>query len=302
MTLKFTTIQALVAILAFQTTANAGKTQQVSNWGDNPSRLPPMMVYTPDKIAEKPAIILGLHPCGGNGQQYYRMTSIPSYADRLGFIVLYPTSNSQNGMNCWDANTAKSLTHDGGGDSQGLAGMVKWALNTYNGDPSKVFAIGGSSGAMEANVLAATYPDVFNAAVSYSGVPAACWAGSPISTPFSSDLSCPLGKKASTYSAQQWGDLAKGCYPGYSGTRTRMMIVHGTSDTAVVISLLKAQLDQWSNVMGLSFSKNITNDPIMNWKKIEYGDGSKLIGYEVQGGGHIPPFQGDATMKFLGLM
>jgi acetylxylan esterase len=233
---------------------------------------------------------------------YQSMTGLNRYADQLGFVVLYPTSKAQNGMNCWDCNTAKSLTRDGGGDSQGVVGMVKWALETYKGDPTKVFAVGGSSGAMFTNLLAGTYPDVFAAGASYSGVPAGCWAGAPISTPTSSDLSCPLGQKASTFSAQQWGDIGRGLYPGYNGTRTRMLIVHGTSDTAVVISLLKAQLDQWSNIMGLTFAANTTNDPVRNWKKICYGDCTKLVGYEVQGGGHIPAFQGDSTLKFFGLM
>jgi acetylxylan esterase len=232
---------------------------------------------------------------------YQQMTSMPTYADKYGFVALFPTSKSQNGMNCWDIHSEKSLKHDGGGDSQGLVGIVQWALQQYNGDPNKVFVVGGSSGAMATNVLAATYPSVFNAGVSYSGVPAACWAGSPISTPRSSDLTCPLGQKAAQYSAQKWAELAKGCYPGYNGTRPRMMIVHGTADTAVVISNLKAQLDQWSEVLGIPGPpKNISDDPLRNWKKIVYGDGQQLVGYEVQGGGHIPPFQGETIMKFFG--
>jgi len=165
--------QAL-SLLALLSAAQAGKTSSISNWGDNPSNLPAALVFTPDKIAEKPAIVLGLHPCGGTGQMYQQMTPLNSLSDRLGFIALFPTSKSQSGMNCWDAHSAKSLKRDGGGDSQGLVGLVKWALQKYNGDPSKVFVVGGSSGAMETNVLAATYPDVFNAAASYSGVPAAC--------------------------------------------------------------------------------------------------------------------------------
>ncbi len=123
-----------------------------------------------------------------------------------------------------------------------------------------------------------------------------------MSTPMSSDLSCPLGKKASTYTKQQWGDLARAGYQGYNGTRPKMMIVHGTADTAVVISLLKAQLDQWSDVFGLSFTGNKSNTPIANWKQICYGDCTQLVGYEVQGGGHIPAFQGETTLKFFGLM
>ncbi|CAK7206659.1 hypothetical protein SEUCBS139899_009463 [Sporothrix eucalyptigena] len=300
----FSSTSLLYAVFttAFFASAWAGKTTSVSDWGDNPSKLPEMLVYTPDKIAEKPAIIVALHPCGGTGRMYMGMTPLPSLADKLGFVILYPTSNAQQGMNCWDANTAKSLTHNGGGDSQGIAGMAVWALKTYNGDASKVFLVGDSSGAMESNVMAATYPELFAGAASYSGVPAACWAGSPISTPMSSDLSCPLGEKASTYTQKQWGDLARGCYPGYNGTRPKMMIVHGTADTAVVISLLKAQLDQWSDVLGVTFSKNVSDDPIKNWKKVVYGDGTKLVGYEVQGGGHMPAFQGEETLKFFGLM
>jgi len=232
---------------------------------------------------------------------YESMTGLNKYADQYGFVVLYPTSKSQSGMNCWDAHSEKSLKHDGGGDSQGLASMTRWAIETYNGDPEKVFVVGGSSGAMETNVLAATYPDLFKGAISYSGVPAACWAGSPMSTPLSSDLSCPLGEKASTYTAQQWADLAHACYPEYEGTYPKIMVIHGTADFAVTVNNLKAQLDQWATVKGLEFTKNTTNDPIANWKRITYGDGTELVGFEVQGGGHIPPFQGDLAMEFWGL-
>lgn len=111
-----------------------------------------------------------------------------------------------------------------------------------------------------------------------------------------------MGQKAAEYSAQKWGDLARACYPGYDGPRPNMMIVHGTADTAVVISLLGAQLEQWSNVLDVTWSKNVSNDPIQNWKKIVYGDGTKLVGYEVQGAGHMPRFQGPTTLEFFGLM
>ncbi|CAK7206708.1 hypothetical protein SEUCBS139899_009513 [Sporothrix eucalyptigena] len=201
------------------------------------------------------------------------MTPLPSLADKLGFVLLYLTPNAQQGITCWDANTAKSLTHDGGSDSQGITGMVAWALKPYDGDTTtKVFVVGDSSGAMESNVL------VFAGAASYSGVPADCWGGSPISTSLSSDLSCPLGKKASTYTPKQWGDAARGCNPGYSNNSTqhrpKMMIMHVTVGHG-------PQLDQWSDMLGVSFSKNISNGPIENRKKIVYGDGTTLVGYEV---------------------
>ncbi|KAI1840356.1 hypothetical protein JX265_000726 [Neoarthrinium moseri] len=295
-------LRVVISLAALLPSVWASKTSAIATWEENPTSLGSSIVITPSTSSGKPAIILGLHPCGGTGQMYQSMTTLPSYVDKLNLVLLYPTSKSQSGMNCWDAHSAKSLKHDGGGDSESLAGLVKTALKTYNGDPNKVFVVGGSSGAMESNVLAATYPDLFKGAASWSGVPAACWAGSPISTPMSSDLSCPLGKKASTYTAQQWGDLARGCDTGYNGTYPKMMVVHGTADTAVTINNLKAQLDQWSNVMGLTFSKNTSNTPVANWKRIDYGDGTLLRGYEVAGGGHIPAFQADEVLKFWGLI
>jgi hypothetical protein len=62
-TLEFTMLfgnTVVVASLVFGSAVYAGKLSTVSSWGDNPSSLPSMLVYTPDKVAEKPAIILGV--------------------------------------------------------------------------------------------------------------------------------------------------------------------------------------------------------------------------------------------------
>ncbi|KAH9885663.1 carbohydrate esterase family 1 protein [Xylariomycetidae sp. FL2044] len=293
-------MRASILSAAFVGVASAYQTGSVSDWSPNPSNLGASIVLTPDTIGESPAVILGLHPCGGTGSLYQSMTTLPSYIDSLNFIMLFPTSNVEDSFNCWDAWSPETNVHDGGSDSQGLVGLVQWAISEYDADPEKVFVIGASSGAMETNVLAATYPDVFQAGISYSGVPAGCWLGAASSTPFAADQSCPLGTKASTYTPDQWASLVADAYPGYTGAYPRMMIVHGTADFAVTINNLGAQLDQWSTVKGLSFAQNVTDDPIASWTRIEYGDGTELVGYEVAGGGHIPPFQADMTLAFFG--
>ncbi|KAF7299476.1 Alpha/Beta hydrolase protein [Mycena indigotica] len=301
--------------------AYAGSTSTVSNWGDNPSHLPALLVYTPSTVVSNPPIILAvchpshpycslaqaisfkLHPCGGSGSQFMSQFNINTYADQLGFPVLYPTSNQELGFNCWDCWSTQTNLHNGGGDSQGLAAMVGWAKTQFKSDGSKgVFIIGASSGAMMANVMAATYPDLFKGAASWSGVPAGCWLNATSSTPLTPDQTCPLGQKASTFSAAQWATLAKNADPNYSGSRPAMLITHGTADSLVSILNLNAQLAQWSTVLGLTFNHNVTNDPTSSWKRIVYGDGTQLIGFEVAGGGHIPPFQGDAVFKFFGLL
>lgn len=55
-----TLAQALAAVTALSYKAYAGTTSTVSNWGDNPSKLPPILVYTPSTLASNPAIVVGV--------------------------------------------------------------------------------------------------------------------------------------------------------------------------------------------------------------------------------------------------
>ena len=48
------------ALLGLTPLCLAGKTTNVSKWGDNPSKLPAVLIYTPDKIADKPAVVLAV--------------------------------------------------------------------------------------------------------------------------------------------------------------------------------------------------------------------------------------------------
>ena len=56
--------------------------------------------------------------------------------------------SSPNSGTCWDVSSKAALTHNGGGDSNSIANMVTYALKQYNGDATKVFVTGSSSGAM----------------------------------------------------------------------------------------------------------------------------------------------------------
>jgi poly(3-hydroxybutyrate) depolymerase len=67
-------------------------------------------------------------------------------AEQYGFIVVYPSSPHSG--TCWDVSSKQTLTHEGGGDSNTIANMVKWVLSEYKADASKVFVTGSSSGAM----------------------------------------------------------------------------------------------------------------------------------------------------------
>ena len=117
-----------------------------------------------------------------------------------------------------------SLTHNGGSDSETIANMVSYAVSNYDGDATKVFATGSSSGAMMTNVLCGAYPDVFKAGSVYSGVADGCFyvagATAGMATP-GWNSQCADGQLSKTAAA--WGDQVRDYYPGYTGSYPKML-------------------------------------------------------------------------------
>jgi acetylxylan esterase len=242
-----------------------------------------------------------LHPCGGSAEEWYTDSKLPSYADSHGFIVVYPQTT--NYENCWDVNNAGSLTHDGSGDALGIISMVNYTLSHYHGDASKVYVMGASSGAMMTNVMAGSYPEVFQAGASYSGVPFACFAGSRGEpTPSGTNQTCAHGLE---HSPEEWAEFVYNAYPGYQGSRPRMQIIHGLADGLVSPQCGYEQLKQWSAVLGLTNTNNVTGGSVPEgpqYTEVVYGDGSELVGYFGEGVGHWAPSDPPVMLQFFGLL
>jgi acetylxylan esterase len=134
------------------------------------------------------------------------MTKCPQLADPKGFIATYPSAPHDN--NCWDIAPTKTLSHDGGGDSNGIANMLKYTLTKYHADPKRVFVTGTSSGAMMTNVMCTVYPDLIAAGSGYSGVAAGCLAGSPGSSPTTTTPTCADGINKMP---AQWTSVVQPC-------------------------------------------------------------------------------------------
>jgi acetylxylan esterase len=177
--------------------------------------------------------------------------------------------------------------------------MIKYTINKYAADPKKVFVTGTSSGCMMTNVMIATYPDLISAATCYSGVAAGCLAGSPGASPGSADPTCANGQKIK--SQAEWGAIVRAMYPGYNGSYPRLATWHGTADSLVKYPNLGEQLKEWSGIHGVSFSKNVTNNPQNGYTQMVYGDGTKLVGYSAQGVGHVVPQHEADDLKWWGL-
>ncbi|KNZ73878.1 Feruloyl esterase B [Termitomyces sp. J132] len=186
------------------------------------------------------------------------------------------------------------LTHNAGGDTLGIVSAVRYANSTYNVDPNRVFATGTSSGAMMTNVLAGAYPDVFKACSAFAGVPYGCFAGPDMWN--SACASEPLSK-----TAQQWGDLVRTGYPGYSGTRPKMQIWQGTLDTTLNYNNFAEGIKQWTNVFDYSTNPTsvTSNSPLRNWTRSVYGPNFQAI--SAAGVDHNIPTQENDVLAWFGI-
>ncbi|RGP66693.1 putative feruloyl esterase b precursor [Fusarium sporotrichioides] len=288
----------LLATLTLGAGLVTAQLQTITDFGPTFNTQLQLQAYIPANLPANPAVILALHMCGGNGEQYFQQTNYQSLADQKGVVVLYPSSPKDD--NCWDVASTQTLTHDGQGDSQVLVSMVDWAINQFQADPKKVFVTGSSSGCMMTNVLAATYPDRFVAATCYSGVAAGCMAGAPGSSPNSSGRVCSDGKVIK--SGEEWASQVRAMYPGYNGSYPRFKTFHGEADYFVFYQNFLEQVKEWSAVHGVSSTSKEANSPQGGYTTEIFGDGTQFVAVSAAGVGHTVPVHPDLDFQWFGLV
>lgn len=290
----------IAALLAatFPGRAQAASLIEVTNFGPNPSGLR-MYLYVPDTVTAQPAILVAVHYCTGSGPAFFSGTEFAALADRYGFIVIYPSATRSG--SCFDVSSPQALRHDGGSDPVGIVSMVNYVKQNRNGDPNRIYVTGASSGAMMTNVLLGDYPDVFKAGAAFMGVPFGCFATTDGSM---WNSTCSSGNLIKT--PQEWGNMVRAAFPGYSGPRPRMQVWHGTNDTTLAYPNFGEEIKQWTNVLGVSQTPTFTDQPQANWTRTRYGGtgiGAPVEAISIQGVGHSLPTGGMAALaiQFFGL-
>jgi poly(hydroxyalkanoate) depolymerase family esterase len=297
----------LLAIAMAASSANAGTTTQLTNFGSNPKNLP-MYLYTPSNVGTKPPLLLHLHACHAqNGGQSMCSSgnSFAQQADKYGFLMVCPSAVSSD--QCWDVHSTADLTHDGkGSDAEGIMSAINYVIANKNGDANRVYVAGYSSGGMMTEAMIGAYPDVFKAGAAFAGVPFGCFAqGNIDSLGWSS--TCATGK--ATMTGAQWGDLVRAAYPGFTGTRPRIQLWHGSIDTTVAFVNFAEAIKEWTNVLGVSETPTSTENNALQtgWIRTRYADSAGVVEVEAiqeTGKGHgdlvVDPEAGEA-IRFLGL-
>ncbi len=136
-------------------------------WTYVPPGLPP---------AGQRALVVYLHGCAQPAEQAALSTPWNDLADQRGFIVAYPEQSTDpttgSPAQCW--NSGQVVVPRGEGELESVAQITRRVAAAHGADPARVYLVGVSSGALMANVMAATYPDLYAAVGSIEGCSYLC--------------------------------------------------------------------------------------------------------------------------------
>lgn len=129
-------------------------------------------LYVPaDHAGREPALVVMLHGCTQDPNDFARGTRMNRLADEFGIIVAYPHQpRSANAQGCWNWFDPRHQQR-GTGEPAVLAGLAQELAAEFGIDHARVFVAGLSAGGAMADVLSSTYPDIFAAAGIHSGLP-----------------------------------------------------------------------------------------------------------------------------------
>lgn len=198
----------------------------------------PYKLYVPSSYDGQTAVplVVMLHGCTQDPDQFATGTQMNAQADNNGFLVMYPAQTSTaNSSQCWNWFETAHQSR-GAGEPALIAGMVNHVKSSYAINNDRVYVTGFSAGGAMSAIMGATYPDIFAAIGVASG----------------------LEYKAATNSTNAWtamfnggpnantqGNLAYNAM-GSNARVVPTIVFHGTSDYTVATINGDLVLSQWA--------------------------------------------------------
>ena len=129
-------------------------------------------LYAPPASSSAPRpLVLMLHGCTQNADDFAAGTAMNELARAQGFLVLYAEqSHEANPSRCWNW-FKHNHQQRGRGEPALLANLTQAVIQSHGIDPRRVYLAGLSAGGAMAAIVAGAYPDVFAAVGVHSGLP-----------------------------------------------------------------------------------------------------------------------------------
>ncbi|HET7198677.1 MAG TPA: PHB depolymerase family esterase [Burkholderiales bacterium] len=182
------------------------------------------LLYLPRGLERRtrPPLVVWLHGCRQDPEEFAAGTRIARYADERGFVVLLPRQNRlANAERCWnwfDRRTARGL-----GETAIVAAQASEVAESFGVDRRRIYLAGLSSGGALAAALALHSPRLFRAVAIHSGVPC----GAAADAAAAAQVMAQGPKGGAEEAALQARAAAHGA------ARVPALIVHGAEDQTV---------------------------------------------------------------------
>jgi poly(hydroxyalkanoate) depolymerase family esterase len=211
---------------------------ETTDFGSNPGDLR-MFSFVPDKLSQRPALVVVLHGCGQTAAGYDQGSGWSALAQRYGFAVLMPQQqSSNNGQGCFNWFNPEDITR-GQGEAASIRQMIARVAGDHGIDKHRIFITGLSAGGAMTSAMLATYPEVFAGGAIIAGLPFGI-AGN-VREAFNAMLQSPA------HAAGDLGDLVRKA-SAHKGPWPKLSVWHGSADRTVNPANADEIVKQWLNV------------------------------------------------------